>query len=86
VRLEGLAQLKKSNNLIGNRNRDLPACSIVPRPTTLLHAPKVFARKPERKLQLRRHSRKWKNNIKMDIKEIGWEAMEWIHLAQYMDH
>jgi hypothetical protein len=29
-RLEGLRQRKKSNNLIGNRTRDLPACSIVP--------------------------------------------------------
>jgi hypothetical protein len=39
MRLEGLGQLKKkSNNLIGNRNHDLPACSIVPRPTTLPRA------------------------------------------------
>jgi hypothetical protein len=29
VRLEGLGQLKKSNVLIGNRIRDLPACSTV---------------------------------------------------------
>jgi hypothetical protein len=27
VRLEGLSQLKKSNDLIGNRTRDLRACS-----------------------------------------------------------
>jgi hypothetical protein len=39
VWLEGLGQLKKSNNLIENRNHDLPACSIMPQPTTLLHAP-----------------------------------------------
>jgi hypothetical protein len=32
VRLEGLGQLKKSND-IGNRPRDLPACSAVPQPT-----------------------------------------------------
>jgi hypothetical protein len=37
LRLEGLDQLKKCNYLIGNRNRDLPACSIVPEPTTLTH-------------------------------------------------
>jgi hypothetical protein len=29
VRLEGLGKLKKSNYLIGTRNRDLPACSIL---------------------------------------------------------
>jgi hypothetical protein len=39
VRLEELGQLKKKkpNDLIGTRTRDLPACSIVPQPTTLLH-------------------------------------------------
>jgi hypothetical protein len=37
VRLEVLGQLKKkkSNDLIRNGTRDLPACSIVPQPTTL---------------------------------------------------
>jgi hypothetical protein len=41
VRLEGLGKLKKkSNGLIGNRTRDIPACSIVPQPTTLPRAPK----------------------------------------------
>jgi hypothetical protein len=39
VRLEGLGQLKTSSDLIGNGTRDLPACSIVPQPTTLLRAP-----------------------------------------------
>jgi hypothetical protein len=28
---------EKSNDLIGNRTRDLPACSIVPQATTLIH-------------------------------------------------
>jgi hypothetical protein len=30
VRLEELGKLKQSNHLIGNRTRDLPACSLVP--------------------------------------------------------
>jgi hypothetical protein len=33
--LEWLGKLKKSNGLIGNQSRDLPACSTVPQPTTL---------------------------------------------------
>jgi hypothetical protein len=33
VRMGGLGKLKKSNDLIGNRTRDLPACSVVPQPT-----------------------------------------------------
>jgi hypothetical protein len=39
VRLEGLGQLKNPVTPIGTRTRDLPACSIVPQPTTLLHGP-----------------------------------------------
>jgi hypothetical protein len=32
---------EKSNDLLGNRTRDLPACSIVHQPTTLPRAPVV---------------------------------------------
>jgi hypothetical protein len=39
VRLEGLGKLKKSNYLIRIRTRHLPACSVVPQPTTLPRAP-----------------------------------------------
>jgi hypothetical protein len=27
----------------------------------------------------------WEDNITMDIMEIGWEDMDWIHLAQGRD-
>jgi hypothetical protein len=37
VQLEGVGKFKKIH-LIGTRIRDLPACSIVPQPTTLLRA------------------------------------------------
>jgi hypothetical protein len=38
VRLEGLDKLKKLDGLMGNGTGDLPACSIVPKPTTLPRA------------------------------------------------
>jgi hypothetical protein len=38
VRLEGLGELEKSNDLIGNVTCDFPACSIVPQPTALPRA------------------------------------------------
>jgi hypothetical protein len=38
VRLDELGQLKKIH-IIGTRTRDLPACSIVPQPTTVPRAP-----------------------------------------------
>jgi hypothetical protein len=39
MQLEGLGEFKKNKVLFGNRTRDLPACNIVPQPTTLPHAP-----------------------------------------------
>jgi hypothetical protein len=42
VQLEGLGNLKKTIDLIGTRTHDLPACSIVPQPTTLLRAPRKW--------------------------------------------
>jgi len=39
VRPEGICQWKKSNDTIGNRTRDLPACSAVPQPTASPRAP-----------------------------------------------
>jgi hypothetical protein len=37
VRLEGIGKMEKPNDLIENRIRDLPSCSIAPQPTTLIH-------------------------------------------------
>jgi hypothetical protein len=34
-----IKSIEKFNNPIGNQTRDLPACSIVPQPSTLPHAP-----------------------------------------------
>jgi hypothetical protein len=38
VRLEGLGKFKISSDLIGTRSRYLPACSILPQPTTLRYS------------------------------------------------
>jgi hypothetical protein len=39
-------------------------------------------KKSEEKRPLWRLKRRWEDNIKMDIREIGWEGVNWIHLAQ----
>jgi len=41
--------------------------------------------KPERKIKLGRPRRRWKDNIKMDLQEVGFEGMDWIDLAQDRD-
>jgi hypothetical protein len=42
-------------------------------------------REPEGKRPLERHRRRWEANIRTDIKEIVWEIVNWIHLAQDRD-
>jgi hypothetical protein len=37
--------------------------------------------KPEGKKPLGRPRRRWVNNIKMDLLEIGWGGVDWIYLA-----
>jgi hypothetical protein len=41
--------------------------------------------KPEGKRPLGRPRRRWVDNIKMDLREIGWDDMDWIDLAQDRD-
>jgi hypothetical protein len=41
--------------------------------------------KPEGKRPLGRPRRRWVDNIKMDLTEIGWVSMEWIDLPQDRD-
>jgi hypothetical protein len=43
---------------------------------------RVLVRKPEGKRPLERPRRIWKCGIRMDLREIGWGVVEWIHLAQ----
>jgi hypothetical protein len=41
--------------------------------------------KPWRKRLLGRPRRRWEDNIKMDLQEVGLGAMDWIELAQNRD-
>jgi hypothetical protein len=42
----------------------------------------ILVRKPEGKRQLGRPRRRWEDNIRMDLAEIGWEGVDWMRLAQ----
>ena len=42
-------------------------------------------RKPEGKRQLGRPWHRWKDNIKMDLQEVGCGGMDWIEPAQDRD-
>jgi hypothetical protein len=51
----------------GNRNRNMNT---------------LFVGKPEGKTPLRRPRRRWVDDIRMDLGEVGWGDVEWIGLAQ----
>jgi hypothetical protein len=46
---------------------------------------KILVGKPEGKRPLGRPRRRWVDNIRMDLREIGWGAMDWIDLAEDRD-
>jgi hypothetical protein len=47
---------------------------------------RVLVGKPETKRPLERPMHRWKDGIKMDLREIGWgEGVEWIYLTQDRD-
>ena len=46
---------------------------------------RVSVGKPEGTRPLRRPRRRWEENIKMDLQEVGCGGMDWIELAQETD-
>jgi hypothetical protein len=49
------------------------------------NAYRILVGKPEGKRPLGRPRRRWVDNIKMYLKEIGWDGVDWIELAQGRD-
>jgi len=49
------------------------------------NAYKILVCKHEGKSPLKRPVHRHENNIRMDLREIGWEGVYWIHLAQDKD-
>jgi hypothetical protein len=37
------------------------------------HAYKIFVRKPEGKRPLRRPRHRWEDNVRLNLREVGWE-------------
>jgi hypothetical protein len=49
-------------------------------------ANKILVEKPEGKRSLERPRHGWEDNIRMNLRDIGWERVDWIHLAQDKVH
>jgi hypothetical protein len=48
------------------------------------NAYRLLVENPEGKRPLGRPKHRWVDNIKIDLREIGWDGMDWIALAQDM--
>jgi len=46
----------------------------------------ILVGKPEGRRPLVRPRRRWEDNIRMVLREIGWEGVDWIRQAQDRDH
>jgi hypothetical protein len=49
------------------------------------NAYRILVGKPEGKRSQGRPRRRLVDNIRMDLREIGWDGMDWIHQAQDRD-
>jgi hypothetical protein len=45
----------------------------------------ILVGKPEGKRLLGRLRHRWEDNIRINLRERGWEGVDWIHLAQDRD-
>ncbi|KAJ4443996.1 hypothetical protein ANN_05785 [Periplaneta americana] len=81
-----LHALYSSPDIIRNiKSRRLSWAGHVARMGECRNAYRVLVRRPEGKRPLGRPRRRWEDNIKMDLREVGYEDREWINFGQDRD-
>jgi hypothetical protein len=46
---------------------------------------KILVGKPKGKKVGEKHRRRWEDNIRMDLRIVGWEGVDWTYLAEDRD-
>ncbi|KAJ4444288.1 hypothetical protein ANN_06080 [Periplaneta americana] len=78
-----LHALYSSTDIIRNiKSRRLRWAGHVARMVESRNAYRVLVRRPEGKRPLGRPRRRWEDNIKMDLRDVGYDDRDWINLAQ----
>ena len=81
-----LHALYSSPNIIRNlKSKRLRWAGHVSRMEQFRNAYRVLVGKPESKRPLGRPRRRWEDNIKMDLREVGSDPRDWIALAEDRD-
>jgi len=82
-RHEDLHNLDASLNMITViKSRRIRWVGHVARLEAMRNAYNILVGKSEGKRPLRRSRYRWKDNIRMDLREIWWEVVDWIYLRQ----
>jgi hypothetical protein len=83
---EELHNLYISSNIIRViKSRRMRGSGHVARMWEVRNICKILVLKTEGKRPLGKHKRRWEDNIKMDLREIWWEVVDLIHLAENKD-
>ncbi|KAJ4441454.1 hypothetical protein ANN_11309 [Periplaneta americana] len=81
-----LHALYSSPDIIRNlKSRRLRWAGHVARMDESRNAYRVLVGRPEGKRPLGRPRRRWEDNIKMDLREVGYDDRDWLNLAQDRD-
>ncbi|KAJ4427681.1 hypothetical protein ANN_25330 [Periplaneta americana] len=81
-----LHALYSSPNIIRNiKSRRLRWAGHIARMGESRNAYRMLVGRPESKRPLGRPRRRWEDNIKMDLREVGYDDRDWINLAQDRD-
>ncbi|KAJ4433943.1 hypothetical protein ANN_16262 [Periplaneta americana] len=81
-----LHTLYSSPDIIRNiKSRRLRWAGHVARMSESRNAYRVLVGRPEGKRPLGKPRRRWEDNIKMDLREVGYDGRDWINLAQDRD-